>query len=144
MSAFNLFKKSKSVRPAQDKPTAKRKPAAIVEKPVETKAEPTPVMTEVSPVLNMTSSAILHPYVSEKATRVESMNQYMFKVARTANKPEIKKAIQNRYKVKVVAVNIINTPSKKRTVGRHVGMKAGFRKAIVTLVEGDTINFAKA
>jgi len=86
----------------------------------------------------------LHPYVSEKATRLESMNQYMFKVTRFANKPEVKKAIQNRYKVTVVAVNMINMPSKKRTVGRHVGTKSGFRKAIVTLKEGDTINSAKA
>ncbi len=136
MSAFNLFKKSK--------PASKRKPAVVVEKPVETKVESTPVVAEVSPILNVSGSAILHPYVSEKATRIENMNQYVFKVARTANKPEVKKAIQNRYKVKVVAVNMINTPSKKRTVGRHVGIKAGFRKAIVTLAEGDSINFSKA
>jgi len=89
-------------------------------------------------------SSLLHPYVSEKATRLEGMNQYMFKVTRNANKPEVKKAIQNRYKVTVVAVNMVNMPSKKRTVGRHVGTKAGFRKAIVTLAEGDSINSAKA
>ena len=106
--------------------------------------EVVPEMTKVSNSFITPVSSVLHPYVSEKATKLESMNQYMFKVTRTANKPEIKKAIQNRYKVSVVAVNMINMPSKKRTVGRHVGIKAGFRKAIVTLAEGDSINTSKA
>ena len=135
--AINLFKKTKSV--------IKRKSPAVVSNSIETK-----VAEKVTPIVNTSNivitpvSSILHPYVSEKATRMESMNQYMFKVPRTANKPEVKKAIQNRYKVAVVAVNMINMPSKKRTVGRHVGTKAGFRKAIVTLKKGDTINSTKA
>ena len=124
MTAFNVFKTKK--------PVAKHKTSVVEVKVAETNVVITPV------------SSILYPYVSEKATKLETMNQYMFKVVRTANKPEVKKAIQNRYKVTVVAVNMINMPSKKRTVGRHVGTKAGFRKAIVTLKEGDTINSAKA
>ena len=101
-------------------------------------------MAKVSNLIITPVSSILHPYVSEKATRLEEMNQYVFKVIRAANKPEVKKAVQNRYKVTVVAVNMVNMPSKKRTVGRHVGTKAGFRKAIITLAEGDTINASKA
>lgn len=136
MSAFNIFK---------TKPATKRKPQAPVSKPVETKVadDSTPVVSSSNIVITPVSS-LLHPYVSEKATRMESFNQYMFKVTRTANKPEVKKAIQNRFKVKVIAVNMVNMPSKKRTVGRHVGTKAGFRKAIVTLAKGDSINFAKS
>jgi large subunit ribosomal protein L23 len=130
--AFNLFKTTKPVK-AKKAPTKK----------AETVSEVALVPKE-NPVLIVGSSAVLHPYVSEKASRMENFNQYMFKVARTANKPEVKKAIQNRFKVKVVAVNMINMPSKKRTVGRHVGTKSGFRKAIVTLAEGDTINSVKA
>lgn len=136
MSAFNLFKTEKSA--------VKRKPHAAKVEPVETKTEIAPEVVKVSNSVITPVSSLLHPYVSEKASRLEGMNQYMFKVARFANKPEVKKAIQNRYKVTVVAVNMINTPSKKRTVGRHVGTKAGFRKAIVTLAEGDSINSAKA
>ena len=86
------------------------------------------------------NSIVLHSYVSEKATRLEGFNQYVFKVARTANKPEVKKAIQNRFQVSVTNVRMVNMPSKKRTVGRHVGTKSGFRKAIVTLKKGDTIS----
>lgn len=141
--AFDIFKKSKSVRPAQDKPATKRKSVAKV-KVTETKVETTPEVAKVSNLIISQISSILHPYVSEKASRLETMNQYMFKVTKNANKPEVKKAIENRYKVKVIAVNMINMPSKKRTVGRHIGTKAGFRKAIVTLKEGDTINSAKA
>ena len=136
MSAFNLFK--------TEKPAVKRKPRVAKVKPAEAKVEVAPDTAKVSNSIITPVSAVLHPYVSEKATRLESMNQYMFKVTRFANKPEVKKAIQNRYKVTVVAVNMINMPSKKRTVGRHVGTKSGFRKAIVTLKEGDTINSAKA
>ena len=128
--ALNIFKKTKT----------------SIKQPIK-KAESVLVAPETAKVSHFSItpvSAILHPYVSEKATRLEGMNQYMFKVIRTANKPEVKKVIQNRYKVTVVAVNMINMPSKKRTVGRYVGTKAGFRKAIITLKEGDSINSAKA
>jgi large subunit ribosomal protein L23 len=132
--AFNIFKTTK--------PATKRKTTAKV-KAVETKEVTAPV-TKVSNPMIAKVSAILHPYISEKASRLENMNQFMFKVTKNANKPEVKKAIENRYKVKVIRINMINMPSKKRTVGRHIGTKAGFRKAIVTLAEGDSINSAKA
>lgn len=122
----------------------KRKSSVAKVKVIETQAEVAPETAKVSSTIITSVSSLLHPYVSEKASRLEGMNQYVFKVTRFANKPEVKKAIQNRYKVTVVAVNMINMPSKKRTVGRHVGTKAGFRKAIVTLKKGDTINSTKA
>ena len=128
--ALNIFKKTKA---PSKQPTKKVVPVEVV----------APEVVKVSNSIITPVSSLLHPYVSEKATRLESINQYMFKVTRSANKPEVKKAIQNRYKVTVVAVNMINMPSKKRTVGRHVGTKAGFRKAIVTLAEGQTINASK-
>ena len=137
MSALNLFKKSGSRTSGKKQPTLKQSEVALPDKSES-------VAPKISNLVIAPVSAILHPYVSEKATRLEGMNQYMFKVTRFANKLEVKKAIQNRYKVTVVSVNMINMPSKKRTVGRHVGTKSGFRKAIVTLAEGDSINFAKA
>lgn len=133
MSAFNLFKKSET------KPKARKK----AEKPVAPETEAPLATTPSAPVISL-NSALLHAYVSEKATRLESFNKYMFKVARTANKPEIKKAIEARFGVSVIAVHMVNMPSKTRTVGRHVGSKSGFRKAIVTLKKGDSINSAKA
>jgi large subunit ribosomal protein L23 len=131
--AFDLFKKTKAA--------PKRKPAAKKAVAPETSTETVsaPVQHAATPM-----SVILHTYVSEKATRLENFNQYVFKVTRFANKPEVKKAIQNRYKVKVVSVHMVNLPSKTRQVGRHMGTKQGFRKAIVTLAKGDSINSAKA
>lgn len=134
--AFDIFKTKK--------PATKRKSSVARVEIAEPKVEIAPEAVEVSNLIITPVSSILHPYVSEKASRLEGMNQYMFKVTKNANKPEVKKAIQNRYKVKVVAVNMVNVPSKKRTVGRHVGTKSGFRKAIVTLAEGDSINASKA
>lgn len=133
MTAFNIFKK-----PAAKKP---RKKAVKVEAQPETTIEVVSAPSRVSTGMN---SVILNTYVSEKASRLEGMNQYVFKVLRTANKPEVKKAIENRFKVSVTRVHMVNMPSKKRTVGRHIGTKSGFRKAIVTLAEGDSINSAKA
>lgn len=133
MSAFNLFKTA-------TKPKARKKAAKVVV-PESEAISAAPVVS--APRLSL-NSGLLHTYVSEKATRLESFNKFMFKVARTANKPEIKKAIEARFGVSVVAVHMVNMPSKTRTVGRYVGSKSGFRKAIVTLKKGDTINSAKA
>ena len=78
-------------------------------------------------------------YISEKATKAKNFNQYVFEVERNAVRPEIKKEIQKKYNVNVVKINILNMPAKKITVGRHEGLRAGFRKAIVTLKEGQSI-----
>jgi len=83
---------------------------------------------------------ILSSYSTEKAAYLGPLNKYIFKVARDANKIEIKKAINKLYKVEVKDVNIMNMPSKFRQVGRYQGRKSGFRKAIVTLKEGYKID----
>lgn len=83
---------------------------------------------------------LTHPYVTEKTSALKAdANKYVFIVAKTANKPELKKAIQEKYKVTVTKVNMINIPSRKIIVGRTMGTKTGFRKAIVTLKAGDSI-----
>lgn len=130
MTAFNLFKK-------ETKPKAKKKA------PVQSEA-PAVVETPATAPVSSNRSVLLHFYVSEKASMLEGARQYVFKVATTANKPEVKKAVQNQYNVKVTAVRMINMPSKTRNLGRRVGTKAGFRKAVVTLAEGDSINSAKS
>ena len=82
---------------------------------------------------------VLNPHVTEKATNGNILNKYTFKVAKNSNKIEIKKAIEKLYKVKVSSVNIQNIPSKKRQIGRYMGTKSGFKKAIITLKEGQKI-----
>ena len=84
---------------------------------------------------------ILAPVITEKTANMEAEGKYAFKVATKANKTEIKQAIENNFKVKVVSVNIINSHPKKKRVGRYTGMTNKYKKAIVTLAEGNTISF---
>lgn len=81
-------------------------------------------------------------HISEKATNGSVLNKYTFKVAKEANKIEIKKAIEKLYKVGITAVHIQNIPAKARQVGRFKGHKPGFKKAIVTVKEGEKIDVA--
>ncbi len=82
---------------------------------------------------------INRPLVTEKATRLLADNQYIFEVAPKATKPEIKAAIESLFDVKVVSVNTQNPPAKKKRVGRFMGSKPHFKRAIVTLAEGSEI-----
>jgi len=79
------------------------------------------------------------PHITEKATNLAEKNQYVFRVWQRANKNEVKKAIENLYKVKVMDVKIINVPAKRRRLGRISGWKKGFKKAIVRIKEGQKI-----
>ena len=83
-------------------------------------------------------------YISEKATTLNAMNHYVFKVFEDANKAEIKKQVEKVFDVKVRAVKISNMPKKRRDLGKHPGFKSGFKKATVVLKEGYTIEQAKA
>lgn len=80
------------------------------------------------------------PLVTEKSTELAKDNQYTFVVWKEANKEEIKKAVEEKYNVKVEKVRIINVPAKRRRVGRITGWKKGFKKAIVTIKEGQKID----
>ena len=83
---------------------------------------------------------VKNPLITEKATRMSSMGKYMFLVDGKAVRPEIKKAIEAIYKVKVIKINIINTKPKQRRLGRSIGVKPGYKKAIVTLKEGQKLD----
>jgi large subunit ribosomal protein L23 len=88
------------------------------------------------------SEIILAPLITEKGTLVgEQGNQFLFKVASGANKVEIKQAIEEFFEVKVEKVRTSRLLGKTRRVGRHVGRKPSWKKAYVTLSEGDTIDF---
>lgn len=85
-------------------------------------------------------AAIVAPHLTEKSSAMGSENKYVFRVAREANKFEIKKAVEKLYKVKVVKIAVSHKPGKVRRLGRHEGVKTGFKKAIITLVKGDKID----
>jgi len=80
------------------------------------------------------------PVVTEKVTGQASQNKYTFEVALGANKIQIKQAVEAAFKgVKVVAVNTSRVPGKERRLGRHRGMTSPWKKAVVTIQEGQKI-----
>jgi len=82
------------------------------------------------------------PLITEKGTMVnEAGNQLVFRVHRTANKEEIRRAIEALFKVKVERVRTLNYLGKSRRVGRRVGRRPDWKKAYVTLAEGHRIDF---
>lgn len=88
------------------------------------------------------SQVIISPLVTEKGTLVsETGNQFLFKVATDANKIEIKKAIEDFFKVKVERVHTVNLLGKRKRVGRTMGRRPSWKKAYVTLAEGQRIDF---
>ena len=82
---------------------------------------------------------ILKPIVTEKATLQMEENKYVFDVLPKATKPEIKAAIESLFDVTVTSVNTLKLPRKQRRVGRFIGYKSQYKRAIVTLQEGDSI-----
>lgn len=83
---------------------------------------------------------IKYPIITDKATRLLENNQYSFIVDRYSNKLLIKEAIEYLFNVKVIKVNTCRLPRKKKRVGKYIGWKPQYKKAIVSLAEGNVIN----
>lgn len=86
---------------------------------------------------------VLAPVISEKATFVADKHQQVtFRVATSATKPEIKAAVEKLFKVEVKDVKVANVKGKAKRFGRTTGQRTGWKKAYVSLVPGQEINFA--
>ena len=97
-------------------------------------------MTNSSDFYRSNVQIIKYPIITDKATRLLENNQYSFIVDRDSNKIKIKAAIEYLFKVKVIKVNTCHLPRKKKRVGKYIGWKPQYKKAIVSLAEGDVIN----
>ncbi len=119
----------------------KKKKIKEVEKKVKKEKLPEPVKPEVKKELEILEiQRILRaPQVTEKTTDLAKKNQYIFKVYSGVNKTEIKKAIEDLYKVEVLSLKIINMPRKRRRLGRILGWRKGYKKAIVRIKAGQKI-----
>ncbi|MDP6352112.1 MAG: 50S ribosomal protein L23 [Alphaproteobacteria bacterium] len=84
---------------------------------------------------------ILGPVITEKATRLSEHNQVAFRVALDATKPEIRKAVEALFDVKVTAVNTLRVKGKTKRFRGRLGRRSDFKKAIVTLAEGQMIDY---
>jgi len=87
-------------------------------------------------------NVLIAPHVTEKTSlAMQNNNQYTFRVKRNATKTDIKAAVELMFEVKVKGVQIVNEPGKTRRFGRLVGRTQDWKKAYVSLVQGQTIDY---
>lgn len=90
-------------------------------------------------------SVLLGPHVSEKSTRAaESANQVVFRVRRDSTKSEIRRAVELLFEVQVTGVQVVNTRGKTKRFGQSPGRRQDWKKAYVSLAEGQEIDFLGA
>ena len=85
---------------------------------------------------------IISPNITEKSTSLSEFNKVVFKVHKGANKKSIKKSIEKIFKVNVIKINTINIKGKTKLVRNKKAHKSGYKKAIVTLKKGQSIDLA--
>ena len=85
---------------------------------------------------------VIHPIITEKATSLSENNKVVFKVRDDASKKTIKKNIEKIFKVNVIKVNTISKKSKSKIIRGKIGYKKGYKKALVTLKKGQSIDLA--
>jgi large subunit ribosomal protein L23 len=144
MSLLNFLKKTKKSKTYEQKkakkPQQSRKESSVLEKEEKKEKEPIKAVKPKKGKISENSYKIFSaPLITEKTSLLEKENKYVFKVFPKANKISIKQAIEDIYKVNVLAVKIINIPKKPRKMGRHKIWKKGYKKAIIKLKEGQRI-----
>lgn len=135
MALLDFLKKKKETEKARPKEEKE------IEKKPAKKAEKVSVMKPKKEAhgKGFSYNIIKEPHISEKGTILGEQNQYIFKVNKNANKTEVKKSVEGIYGVKVLSVNMIKIPQKKRRLGRIEGFRKGYTKAVVKIAEGQKI-----
>lgn len=95
---------------------------------------------EITTTDNISYKVLIEPVITEASTVAAELNKYVFKVAPRAGKKQIEKAVKELYGVTVVSVRTMNVIGKRKTRGRIEGTTSGFKKAIVTVKEGESID----
>jgi large subunit ribosomal protein L23 len=145
MAIFDFLKKEEAKKEIE-------KPKKVVKKSVvKKKKTPSPVKVAEKKITEKLSShryskhyeegyrVLKSVHITEKATELAKKNQYIFKVFENTNKQEIKKVVESIYKVDVVSVRIINIHRKKKRLGKSIGWKQGYKKAIIKVKKGQEI-----
>ena len=91
--------------------------------------------------MNKNYDIIYAPIITERTALMANENKYAFKLIPKANKNQIKEAIEKIFNVQVVSINTSMSHPKKRRVGKYTGLTNKYKKAIVKLAEGNSINF---
>ena len=90
--------------------------------------------------MKTTYDILVRPLITEKTMKLVEEGKYTFEVKQGSNKVEVKKAVEELFKVEVTAVNMVNTLRKKRRVGKYEGLRPAVQKAIVTLAKGQKLD----
>ncbi len=85
---------------------------------------------------------IISPNITEKSTSLSGLNKIVFKVDKGANKESVRKSIEKIFKVNVIKINTINIKGKNKLVRNKKAFKSGYKKAIITLKKGQSIDLA--
>src|SRR5919198_917864 len=89
--------------------------------------------------MNRGSAVLLRPVITERSMSQTNVGRYTFAVAKNATKRDIADAVVESFKVDVVAVNVIHVPGKTRRLGRRIGHRPDWKKAVVTIGQGQRI-----
>lgn len=148
MGFFDRFKRKHEVAPSA-LPKVARGEGAAEKKAGQTVDAAVPAKKQESPATRTISFAddrgvLVKPVVTEKSTRLGSMGQYAFLVAPSASKGAIAEAVRRRWGIKPVAVTVQRYEGNAVRFGRRIGVQNDFKKAIVTLPKGQTIDVLKA
>ena len=90
--------------------------------------------------MKATQDILIRPLITEKGTLLADQNKYLFAVALDATKIDVRRAVEQTFGVTVLSVNVVNVPGKEKRWGRHRYRTSRWRKAIVTLQQGQTID----
>tara|TARA_Y100000310_G_C20698585_1_gene827561 strand:+ start:6199 stop:6615 length:417 start_codon:yes stop_codon:yes gene_type:complete len=131
---FNFFRRKKEVPKEQPKPRKEIKVAAQKEAKPQVQAGKAQKRTRVAD-----PSVLSRPHITEKASFLAEKGQYVFRVVPEATKHQVKAAVEELYGVEVAGVRIARQRSKTVRVGKKEGIKPGFKKAVVQLQKGQTI-----
>jgi len=142
MSIFDRFKKEKeAVSKKSQAPKIKEAVKKDASKPAAKKAEKkTTKKKAVSMLSRVATSTILEPVVSEKSAQLSDNNVLVFKVAKTANRVQVRNAFRELYKVTPLRVNIINNRGKRVRFGRTQGKRSDWKKAMIFLPKGVNVD----
>ena len=141
MSILDRIKgKNDGQKPKTSKKKAEKKEDVLnmVKEPASDAKEKTPVALKED--TGRAHHILQNYHLSEKSNFLSTSGRYVFRVAKSANKLEVKKAIEKVYDVHVTGVNMVNTKGKLRRQGRITGRTSNWKKAYVTLKQGETIS----
>ena len=146
MAILDIFKKKKEKKEEKkpEKKIEKTKKEVIKVEKTKEKIEKPKKAEKVKPSVKKPffGQVLKEPHITEKATLLAEKNFYVFKVFPNSNKKEVKKAVESIYGVDVLDVNIVNVPRKQRRVGKFLGWRKGYKKAVVKVKEGQKIEVA--